>query len=131
MGARDPAEAVEVLDLLLKFFGDGERWVKGRLSDRRGNRCLVGALDFVSSHRAMKGDAAERYLADEISAAGDRNELSGTVPDSEPAFAELCPGDGIGSASLSFAGTVFLILTMVVRTSLSCGGSSSRRARRR
>src|SRR5215831_20836046 len=67
MGACEPAEAVEVLDLLLKFFGDGERWVKGRLSDRRGNRCLVGALDFVSSHHAMKGDAAERYLADEIS----------------------------------------------------------------
>jgi hypothetical protein len=74
MGARDPAEAVEVLDLLLKFFGDGERWVKGRLSDRRRNRCLVGAFDFVSSHRAMKGDAAERYLADEISAAGDWND---------------------------------------------------------
>ena len=69
MYARDPAEAVEVLDLLLKFFSDGERWVKGRLSDRRGNRCLVGALDFVSSHRAIKGDAAERYLADEVSAA--------------------------------------------------------------
>ena len=69
MGARDPAEAVEVLDRLLRFFGDGERWVKGRLSDRRGNRCLVGALDFVSSHRAIKGDAAERYLADEVSAA--------------------------------------------------------------
>ena len=31
MDTRDPAEAVEVLDLLLKFFGDGERWVKGRL----------------------------------------------------------------------------------------------------
>ena len=69
MDARDPAEAVEVLDLLLKFFGDGERWVKGRLSDRRGNRCLVGALDFVSSDRAIKCDAAERYLADEVSAA--------------------------------------------------------------
>ena len=67
MGARDPAEAVEVMDLLLKFFGDGERWVKGRLSDRRGNRCLVGALDFVSSHHAIKGDAAERYLAAAIS----------------------------------------------------------------
>ena len=63
MGARDPAEAVEVMDLLLKFFGDGERWVKGRLSDRRGNRCLVGALDFVSSHHAITGDAAEQYLA--------------------------------------------------------------------
>jgi hypothetical protein len=69
MSARDPAEAVEVLDLLLKFFGDGERWVKGRLSDRRGNRCLVGALDFVSSHHAIQSDAAERYLADEISPA--------------------------------------------------------------
>jgi hypothetical protein len=70
MSARDQADAVEVLDLLLKFFGDGERWVKGRLSDRRGNRCLVGALDFVSSRHAIESDAAERYLADEISAAG-------------------------------------------------------------
>jgi len=77
MSARDPAEAVEVLDLLLKFFVDGERWVKGRLSDRRGNRCLVGALDFVSSHHGMKGDAAEQYLADEISTAGDGNNAGG------------------------------------------------------
>ena len=77
MGARDPAEAVEVMDLLLKFFGDGERWVKGRLSDRRGNRCLVGALDFVSSHHGTKDDGAERYLADEISAAGDCNNAGG------------------------------------------------------
>ena len=66
MGASDPAEAVQVLDLLLKFFGDGERWVKGRLSDRRGNGCLVGALDFVSSHHAIQGGGAERYLADEF-----------------------------------------------------------------
>jgi len=76
MDTRDPAEAVEVLDLLLKFFGDGERRTRGRLSDRRGNRCLVGALDFVSSHRAMNGDAAERYLADEISAAAPCNNRS-------------------------------------------------------
>ena len=67
MHARDRAEAVEVLNLLLKFFGDGERWIKGRFSDRRGNCCLVGALDFVSSHHAIKGDAAERYLADAVS----------------------------------------------------------------
>jgi hypothetical protein len=40
------------------------------LSDRRGNRCLVGALDFVSNRHAIESDAAERYLADEISAAG-------------------------------------------------------------
>ena len=74
MGARDPAEAIEVLNLILTFFGDGERWVKGRLSDRRGNRCLVGALDFVSSHHVMNGDSAERYLANEISAAVDCND---------------------------------------------------------
>jgi hypothetical protein len=74
MYAHDPAEAVEVLDLLLKFFSDGERWVKGRLSDRRGNRCLIGALDFVSSHHAIQSDAAERYLADEISAVGGSND---------------------------------------------------------
>ena len=54
MSAHDPAEAVEVLDLLLKFFGDGERWVKGRLSDRRGNRCLIGALDFVTAITGRK-----------------------------------------------------------------------------
>ena len=69
MYARDPAKAVEVLDLLLKFFGDGERWGRGRLSDRPGNRCLVGALEFVSSHHAIQSDPAERYLADEISSA--------------------------------------------------------------
>ena len=77
MSVCDPAEAVEVLDLLLKFFGNGERWVRGRLSDRRGNRCLVGALDFVSSHHGMKGDAAERYLTDEISAAAACNDDGG------------------------------------------------------
>jgi hypothetical protein len=77
MSARDPAEAVEVLDLLLKFFGDGERWVKGRLSDRRGNRCLVGALDFVSGRHAIQSDAAERYLADEISPAAACNDAVG------------------------------------------------------
>ncbi len=69
MGACDPAEAVEILDRLLSFFRDGERWTKGRLSDRRGNRCLLGALDFVGGHNSIKGDAAERYLADEISVA--------------------------------------------------------------
>jgi hypothetical protein len=77
MSARDPTEAVEVLDLLLKFFEDGERWVKGRLSDRRGNRCLVGALDFVSSHHAIQTDAAERYLSDEISPAAACNDAGG------------------------------------------------------
>jgi hypothetical protein len=29
MDARDPSEAVEILDLLLTFFGEGECWIKG------------------------------------------------------------------------------------------------------
>ena len=131
MGARDPAEAVEVMDLLLKFFGDGERWVKGRLSDRRGNRCLVGALDFVSSHHGMEGDGPSGIRRTKFPPREIAIMLAGTVPDSEPAFAKLCPGDGIGSARLSFAGTPFPILTTGVRTSPSCGRSSYRRARRR
>ena len=131
MYARDPAEAIEVLDLLLKFFGDGERWVKGRLSDRRGNRCLVGALDFVTSHHAIESDGAERYLAHEISAAGDCNDPRGDCARFRASLRRALSGDGIGSARLSFAGTAFPILTMGVRTSLSCGRSSFRRARRR
>src|SRR6516162_6304895 len=131
MGACDPAEAVEVLDLLLKFFSDGERWVKGRLSDRRGNCCLVGALDFVSSHHAIESDGAEWYLADEISAAGDCNDARGDRARLRASLRRALSGDGIGSARLSLAGTVFPILTTGVRTSPSCGRSSSRRARRR
>jgi hypothetical protein len=51
IGARDPAEAIEILDLLLKFFGNGERWVKGRLSDRRGRVCVP-----VTPAGALSGD---------------------------------------------------------------------------
>ena len=131
MGACDPAEAVEILDRLLSFFRDGERWTKGRLSDRRGNRCLLGALDFVGGHNSIKGDAAERYLADEISVAPADTGIGGECARFRLVSAGLCPGDGIGSARLSFAGTPFPILTMGARTLPSCGRSLSRRARRR
>ncbi|HEY2540628.1 MAG TPA: hypothetical protein VGI28_14215 [Stellaceae bacterium] len=66
MNAHNTAEAAEILNLLLQFFGDGERWVKGRLSDRRGKCCLVGALDAVGRHHATGSEVAERYLADAI-----------------------------------------------------------------
>jgi hypothetical protein len=46
--ARNPAKAVEVPDGLLAFFGDrGEHWIRERLGDRHGNRCLVGALRYI------------------------------------------------------------------------------------
>jgi hypothetical protein len=86
MDARDPSEAVEILDLLLTFFGKGERGIKGRLNDRRGKCCLGGALDFVSNRYATRGDAAERYLADAIA---DQREQR-----------PRCHGDGMDCARL-------------------------------
>jgi hypothetical protein len=77
MGARDPAEAVEVLDLLLKFFGDW-RALGQRPLERSPRQPLPRrALDFVSSHHTMNGDAAERYLADEISPVAACNDAAG------------------------------------------------------
>jgi hypothetical protein len=67
MPRRDPAKAVQVLDLLLGSFGDdGEHWLKNRLGDGSGNRCLVGALRHVRLHHRFKGDGAGHYLADAI-----------------------------------------------------------------
>jgi hypothetical protein len=94
MGPSDPAEAVEILNLLLKFLGDGERWVKGRWSDRRGNRCLVGALDFVSSHHAINSKGAERYLADEVSTAGECNGVIGDCARFRAGLHRAMSGDG-------------------------------------
>ena len=66
---RDPdsaAKAVDMLDLLIEFFDDGERWIKGKLDDGAGNRCLVGAL------RDIRGRAPSPWRADpRLSAEGD------------------------------------------------------------
>ena len=42
--AHSAAKAVDMLDLLIEFFDDGDRWIKGKLDDGAGNRSLVGAL---------------------------------------------------------------------------------------
>ncbi len=131
MGACDPAEAVEVLDLLLKFYGAGERWVKGRLSDRRGNRCLVGALDFVSSHHAVQSDGAERYLADEISAARDCNAAGGDCARFRASLRRALSGGRYRVSETVLRRDSLSDFNDGCRTSLSCGRSSFRRARRR
>ena len=131
MDVHDPAEAVEVLDLLLKFFCDGELWVKGRLSDRRGNRCLVGALDFVSSHHAIQSDAAERYLADEISAVRDCDDAGVDLARFRASLRQALSGGRYRVSEIVLRRDSFLILTTGVRTSLSCGRSSGRHGRQR
>jgi hypothetical protein len=55
MHARDPAEAVEVLNLLLKFFGDCERWIKAALA--------IVAVTAVLSARSISSAAITRSKA--------------------------------------------------------------------
>jgi hypothetical protein len=38
------AEAVQLLDLMLEFFANDDRWTLGRYDDGKGGHCLVGAL---------------------------------------------------------------------------------------
>jgi hypothetical protein len=48
MSETDTGKAVQVLDLLLEFFGEsGTHWTRGRYHDGHGRRCLIGALDYL------------------------------------------------------------------------------------
>jgi hypothetical protein len=50
------AKAVQLLDLMLEYFADDDRWTQGRYDDGSGGRCLVGALLHLS--RAYRLPAA-------------------------------------------------------------------------
>jgi hypothetical protein len=60
--AHSAAKAVDVLDLLIEFFDDGDRWIKGRLDDGAGNRCLVGALRDIRDGHNLHGAPTGVYL---------------------------------------------------------------------
>jgi hypothetical protein len=47
-------DAVAFLDLLLEFFEDGRRWRRGRFEDDYGNRCLIGAIRYVTAAYNVK-----------------------------------------------------------------------------
>ena len=48
MPEAETGKAVQVLDLLLEYFGDrGERWTRDGHDDGDGRRCLVGALNYL------------------------------------------------------------------------------------
>lgn len=49
------SKPVRLLDLLLDFFADDERWIQGHYRDAAGRRCLVGAvMHFSAEHRLPK-----------------------------------------------------------------------------
>ena len=60
--AHSAAKAVDMLDLLIEFFDDGERWIKGKLDDGAGNRCLVGALRDIRDEHNLHGVPTRVYL---------------------------------------------------------------------
>ncbi len=63
MRQRDPAKAVQVLDLMLEFFDGGRRWMRGMLRDAsRQHRCLIGALRYVRRQQRIRGAGTEFYL---------------------------------------------------------------------
>ena len=60
--AHSVAKAVDLLDLLIEFFDDGERWIKGKIDDGAGNRCLVGALHYIRDGHNLYGAPTRLYL---------------------------------------------------------------------
>ena len=62
MRQRDPAKAVEVLDLLLQFFADGALWLQHDFDHPDGSRCLVSALTPVRRKHGISGDGTGYYL---------------------------------------------------------------------
>jgi hypothetical protein len=65
--AHSAAKAVDLLDLLIEIFDDGDHWIKGKLDDGAGNRCLVGAARH--SRRAQSAWCADPPLPAEGDAA--------------------------------------------------------------
>jgi hypothetical protein len=62
MRAGDTREAVRLLDLLLEFFTDDARWMRGRYHDGRGRHCLIGAVDYLRRQHRLASAAALDYL---------------------------------------------------------------------
>jgi hypothetical protein len=59
----DPAKAVQLLDLLLQFFGEhGEHWTHGVYNDGYGKRCLVNAIDYLHHEHGSTGRGLTDYL---------------------------------------------------------------------
>jgi hypothetical protein len=62
MSEAKTCDAVEFLDLLLEFFEDGRRWIRGFYRDDHGNRCLVGAIHYLARKHKTSSAAAVSFL---------------------------------------------------------------------
>jgi len=67
MPQAETGNAVQVLDLLLDYFGErGERWTRDRYDDGDGRRCLVGALHYLRCQHRISSERAECFLHEAI-----------------------------------------------------------------
>jgi hypothetical protein len=55
MSEAKSGQAVQLLDLMLKFFADDQRWIQRRYHDGGGRRCLVGAVQHFSARHPLPG----------------------------------------------------------------------------
>jgi hypothetical protein len=62
MPTRDPPKAVQMLDLLRQFFGEGRYWLQHAFSDDAGSACLVDAMSRLRRRHHLYGDTARYYL---------------------------------------------------------------------
>ena len=60
----ETAKAVQLLDLMLEFFGDDGRWTRGCYDDGNGGRCLVGALLHIGRQHRLPTAPAIALLQD-------------------------------------------------------------------
>src|SRR5689334_7297960 len=59
--------AVRVIDEMLDIFGShGEHWLQGREADRKGNRCMIGALKLARRRIKACDDSTERLIISAI-----------------------------------------------------------------
>jgi hypothetical protein len=58
------AKGVQLLDLMLDFFADDDRWARGCYDDGNGGHCLVGALLHLSRKHRLPTAPAIALLQD-------------------------------------------------------------------
>jgi hypothetical protein len=60
---RQPSAEVRVLDQALEVLGPkGEFWIQGENSDRRGNRCMLGAVNYARRKLGIKQDLTTIFI---------------------------------------------------------------------
>jgi hypothetical protein len=62
---------IRVIDEMLDIFGaQGEHWLQGKQADRKGNRCMIGALKLARRRIKARDDSTDRLIINAIRQVG-------------------------------------------------------------